>query len=402
MIPETIAGIGISVGIALPLLLFFVLTWRDGRRNLSLAERRSRSGARIARLTLVSTVLTYLVTAVFALLAIRAANAPYEYGGSPLVILEGTLNALETAIMVWALLIVYLLLPGVVGFLMAVVPARGWRDPSRVLVLRGFGRDDASRTLRRLLRDRVAPLGHVYTLADRDIRIPWYVRLPVIFTQLVFLHFRQQRVRDDRTLRKLVQSVEVRWARNINWFLSWSKTFPVRSSDDCWRDCVRELGRRADLVLIDISQPSENLAWEIGQCLGGDLTARLILLAEDRSVPEARRFLERWPAATLESRLVPYDTQPGKLSELLAEGLRPGRQAPPAPRAKPRRRTHLAAAARMDRPHRIPGSVRTERGSRKRRPDPTQRELVSRSSSAPPGPSGQPGASARTAYTMGL
>ena len=347
MIAETVAVVGTAVGIALPLLLFFVLTWRDARRNLSLAERRSRSGARVARLTLLTTVLTYLVAVVFALLAIRAANAPYEYSGSLVVILEVALQAIEIALFVWALLIVYLLLPGVVGFLMAVVPARRWRDPARILVLRGFGRDDASRTLRRLLRDRVAPLGHVYTLADRDIRIPWYVRLPVIFTQLVFLHFRQQRVRDDRTLRKLVQSMEVRWARNINWFVSWSKTFPVRSSDDCWRDVVRELGRRADLVLIDISQPSENLAWEIGQCLGGDSTARLILLTEDRSVPEARRFLERWPAAALESRLVPYDTQPGRLSELLAEGLPPGRQAQPAPRAKLGRRTHLAAAARM-------------------------------------------------------
>jgi len=347
MIPEIVAAIGICAGVALPLLLFFVLTTLDGHLNLSPAERRSRTGARIARLTLVSTVLTYLVTVIFALFAIRAANAPYEYAGSLLVIVEGALNSLEVAIMVWALLIVYLLLPGVVGFVMAIVPALGWRRPARILVLRGFGRDDASRTLRQLLRDRVAPVGHVYTLADRDIRIPWYVRLPVIFTQLVFLHFRQQRVRDERTLRKLMQSVEVRWARNINWFVSWSKTFPVRSSDECWRECVRELGRRADLVLIDISQPSENLAWEIGQCLETDITRQLILLAEDRSLPGARRFLERWPAAALHSRLVPYDTEPGRLSELLAEGLAPGRHLLPAPRAKPRRRTHLATAARM-------------------------------------------------------
>ena len=64
-----------------------------------------------------------------------------------MVIVEGALNALDVAIMVWALLIVYLLLPGVVGFVMAIVPALGWRDPTRILVLRGFGRDDASRVV---------------------------------------------------------------------------------------------------------------------------------------------------------------------------------------------------------------------------------------------------------------
>ena len=78
MIPEIIAAIGICAGVALPLFLYFVLTWQDAHRNLSPAERRSRTGGRIARLTLVSTALTYLVAVIFALFAIRTANAPYE------------------------------------------------------------------------------------------------------------------------------------------------------------------------------------------------------------------------------------------------------------------------------------------------------------------------------------
>jgi len=82
-----------------------------------------------------------------------------------------------------------------VGVLRAAIPAARWRNPARILVLRRFARDDTSRALKALIGERVSRYGHVYTLADRDINTPWYVRLPVGLTQLVFLHFRASRVR---------------------------------------------------------------------------------------------------------------------------------------------------------------------------------------------------------------
>jgi len=95
----------------------------------------------------------------------------------------------------FAFIATYLFLPAFIGGLIALPMALLWRNPKRILVLRRFHQDDSSRALKLFLYRYVSPFGHIYTLADNDIKISWHIRFPVIITQLAFLHFRRQFIR---------------------------------------------------------------------------------------------------------------------------------------------------------------------------------------------------------------
>ena len=76
-----------------------------------------------------------------------------------------------------------------------------WKQPARFLILRPFNRSHLSRTLRQILRRELAPMGHCYTLADADIRVPLWLRLPLVMGQLSFSRFANARSRRPRTFR---------------------------------------------------------------------------------------------------------------------------------------------------------------------------------------------------------
>lgn len=206
------------------------------------------------------------------------------------------------------ILVTYLFIPGFIASIFALPVALAWRCPKRFLVLRRFDDRAASKELNRVLNRYLAPAGHVYTLADQDIRIPWYIRFPLIFTQLIFLHFRQRQVRSRDGLKSFLTSMEVSWARNVNWIVARSKTFAIRSSDAVWREVVEALTDRVDAVLVDISRRSDHLAWEIDRLRSGGRLPRTIFIARQAHESEAKAFLEDLGIGEEIPKLLTYDT----------------------------------------------------------------------------------------------
>jgi hypothetical protein len=153
-----------------------------------------------------------------------------------------------------------------------------WQAPPRFLFLRPFNRGLLSRPLKRTARRDVAPFGHIYTLSDADINVPWYVRIPVLFGQLALFSFRMRRVRDARQIGNLESAVDRTWLRNMNWCISFGKVFPVASADACWREVVHCLLQRSSAVIIDVSDLRENVTWEIDQARILGLESRVFYL----------------------------------------------------------------------------------------------------------------------------
>jgi hypothetical protein len=158
---------------------------------------------------------------------------------------------------------VFFVVPGIVVALVALPLILGWRDPERILVLRPFNRPDHSGPLRGLIRREVAGYGHTYTLADVALRVRWYVTVPVLLGQLGLLSFRLRRVTGPPGLERLARAVSHRRRRNLNWAIARSKVFAIRCTDEVWRHAVRQMVQTCDAVLIDVTDLTGHLAWEI-------------------------------------------------------------------------------------------------------------------------------------------
>jgi hypothetical protein len=116
-----------------------------------------------------------------------------------------------------------------------------WKNPFRLLILRPFNRLDASKALRQIIRTEISAFGHCYALADADLRVSLWHRLPILYGQLTFFTFRQNRVASPRHPGKLLKNLHARKRRNINWAVSRDKIFPVACVDAGWQACVTRL-----------------------------------------------------------------------------------------------------------------------------------------------------------------
>jgi hypothetical protein len=90
------------------------------------------------------------------------------------------------------------LLPFVVSLPIASPVVLLWQRPARLLFLRPFNRRPLTRGLSRLVRRDVARYGHVYTLADADLRVRWWVRIPALLGQVALLSFRARKIKRPR------------------------------------------------------------------------------------------------------------------------------------------------------------------------------------------------------------
>jgi hypothetical protein len=179
------------------------------------------------------------------------------------------------------LLFLPLLLPG----------ALTWRDPRRIVVFRRFKTRERNRALRHIATRHLGRYGHVFTLADQEIHRSWFVRIPALFGQLSFLHFRPHNVTSERRLAALKQLLGRRAWLNLNWLVDLRKIFPIRLSDDYWQACVKALLDDADVVVMEVSNFSAALSWELHECERRGLLNRIILLAEREHAEPARTQL---------------------------------------------------------------------------------------------------------------
>ena len=194
-------------------------------------------------------------------------------------------NAIVVAVVLYVGLYV---LPFIVALPIASPVVLLWEEPARLLFLRPFNRRPLTRGLSRLVRSDVARFGHVYTLADADLRVRWYVRIPALLGQIALLSFRARKIERASRLIRLERAVDRTWLRNINWCVSWRKVFPVASADGCWQQVVERLVRRSSLIFIDLTEARPNVLWEIELIRRLGLESRVMwLLALNATTVEA-------------------------------------------------------------------------------------------------------------------
>jgi len=175
-------------------------------------------------------------------------------------------------------------LPFIIALPVAAPIVALWQAPPRFLFLRPFNRRPLTRGLSRLVHREAARFGHTYTLADADLRVRWYVRVPLLLGQIALLSFRRRTIRRTRQLERLERALGRTWLRNINWCLSWKKVFAVASDDACWQQVVERLLRDSAVVFIDLTEFRPNVRWELELIRRSGLEPRVVyLLREDRT-----------------------------------------------------------------------------------------------------------------------
>ena len=189
--------------------------------------------------------------------------------------------------------VAYFVLP-VLIFLPILLPlALTWKRPRRIVVFRRFNTPIEAKRLRKIATRHLGRAGHVFTLADSQIRRSLFARIPALFGQLSFLHFRPRRVQNDRGLKQLAQLLDQRWRLNLNWLVSYRKIFPIATSDEYWQRAVGSLLEKAELVVMDISSFSVSMEWEIGECHRRNLLARTIFLVSREKAGQGEDAIAR-------------------------------------------------------------------------------------------------------------
>jgi hypothetical protein len=193
--------------------------------------------------------------------------------------------------------VAYFILP-VLIFLPILLPlALTWKNPRRIVVFRRFNTPLEAKRLRRIAARHLGRVGHVFTLADSQIHRSLFVRIPPLLGQLSFLHFRPRRVHDNRGLARLERLLDQYWRLNINWLVSYRKIFPTATSDEYWRRSVGVLLEKAELVVMDISNFSASMEWEIAECHRRELLSRTILLVSRDKAGQSEEMLARMAQA---------------------------------------------------------------------------------------------------------
>jgi len=171
--------------------------------------------------------------------------------------------------------------------------ARRWHDPIRFLILRPFNKDRITAELTRFLREQFSPFGHCYTLSDRKVRVPLLVRIPLVLGQLAFFNFRLRKIRRPQHIENLAQAMRKRVRRNLNWCFSRTKLFPVTCCDPGWQACVARLVQEVDIVVVDLSSMTANIAWELELLRDSGTLSKAVFLSQEAQSIQVKEHVSR-------------------------------------------------------------------------------------------------------------
>jgi hypothetical protein len=131
------------------------------------------------------------------------------------------------------------------------------KNTSRIIVFRKFNDSTSKKALNKLIKSILGNYGHVFTLSDKNFKIKWYVRIPLLLGQMSFFHFRQRNIRKKNDLEKLSKSLKNRGWLNVNWYLSSTKVFSIKTTDQFWQDTTKVLLEHGELIVFDVSTFTE-------------------------------------------------------------------------------------------------------------------------------------------------
>jgi len=187
------------------------------------------------------------------------------------------------------------------------------RNVDRIVVFRKFNSKPSSKALLKFIRPIISNYGHVFTLSDSRFRAKWYIKIPVLLGQTSFYHFRQRTIKDEKSKEELDRKLLQKGWLNINWLLSTSKIFSVKSTDEYWQEAARSLLKGSQLVIMDVSKLTAPLEWETELTKTNGLEESIILTASE----ENRAVAAEWKAKydTIDDYDIPlyFYTQKGVL-----------------------------------------------------------------------------------------
>ena len=168
------------------------------------------------------------------------------------------------------------------------------KNVNQILVFRKFHHDNSSKGIRKIVRKNLGKFGHVFTLADSKIKVSWYVKLPMLIGQTSLFHFRQRKISNTKDLDKFKEVIKKKGWLNVNWLLSATKIFPVRTSDDYWEETVLLLLEKVELILFDLSQITEAIEWELERIAKMGLFKKVVFIAPQEVIPHAKNYQEKY------------------------------------------------------------------------------------------------------------
>lgn len=216
----------------------------------------------------------------------------------PLLIVVTAASAAEVMVVAHVIMAVFiayagvLFLPSLIAMPVMFKLIRKWERPARILLLRPFNDSWVSRHLRRLVHVELARFGHVYTLADPLIRIPWYVRIPVFLGQLSLFSFRRITVQTPLDIEAMARMLWRTRMRTINWCVSSSKIFPLYCSTQAWQSCVARLILEVDVIILDLTGLRQGVLFELALLRRLGAFSKVIAIVEKQFAEEAARVYQ--------------------------------------------------------------------------------------------------------------
>jgi len=161
----------------------------------------------------------------------------------------------------------------------------------RIVFFRKFN-TSSNRHIRRYIRKVIGQYGHVFTLSDRMFKVKWYVRIPLFLGQFSFFHFRLATIRSSKGIDRLHTLLHHKGKLNVNWYLSRSKIFAIKTTDEYWKQTAKVLLEDANLVLFEITELTEALDWEVNTVVASGQGKKVIFTAN----PKYKSLAEEWKA----------------------------------------------------------------------------------------------------------
>ena len=204
-------------------------------------------------------------------------------------------------------ILTFLFVPAVVSLPFSALLVFTWQCPYTFVFLRPFSHQSTSKALKRLVARGLAGFGFFYTLADAGIQQKWYVEYPVLLGQLSFLQFRSRKIKYRQDAERLPAMIKRRRLRILNWVVSKNKIFPMACVDAQWRYCVGSLMYYANIVIVDLTEVSPNVLWEIQESERLNLRHKVIFITPRSKLEESMRILNENNLVAATEEIVPYE-----------------------------------------------------------------------------------------------
>jgi hypothetical protein len=205
------------------------------------------------------------------------------------------------------------------------------KNTNRIVIFRKFNSEISKKAVNKITGSVISNYGHVFTLSDSNYKIKWYVKIPILLGQMSFFHFRHRDIKTDKHLLGLKKTLTNKGWLNVNWLLSTSKIFAIKTTDDLWQETAKTLLDECNLLIIDISELTSSLEWESKIAYNLNFEEKIIVIANEQNESVVSEWRSKYdkpddyeiPAYYYDSNGAFYEAKPFEdtISEILSKNI---------------------------------------------------------------------------------